>query len=428
MTNPSSPVYLEKLTEFSRLLRREGLTVGLRETMDAAEALELLGFEDRETVRIALSTILAKTPQEQAAFGRVFDSYFVGEEQKRAAAKAMGEAEEELARRRARMEEDLTFQGKQIPLREDLKEVYVHMPEEEREKLRRKVDRLRDNADRSPGLYDNFIQSIFLRTLMEQQMLAEDAGVGNGDDPDADLLYREISSFQEADIPRAVALIQRIAQQLSGELTAKRRRGGHSGALDFRTTIRKGLQTGGALTDLRYKKKRKRRRRLVLLCDVSGSMMQFSEFVLRFMKSISDAADSARIFLFSEEIREVDPFALQNMEGFRTYVRHSGCFGRGTDLGAALDNLCAVRPSVFGPSTILLVLSDAKTIDLTHAERALLRVKSKAGKVVFLNPIPERKWPYLKGCQALSALTPMVSCSTLGELARACRKLLGSGL
>ena len=93
MTNPSSPVYLEKLTEFSRLLRREGLTVGLRETMDAAEALELLGFEDRETVRIALSTIFAKTPQEQAAFGRVFDSYFVGEEQKRASAKAMGEAE-----------------------------------------------------------------------------------------------------------------------------------------------------------------------------------------------------------------------------------------------------------------------------------------------------------------------------------------------
>ena len=426
MTNPS--VYLEKLTEFSRLLRQEGLTVGLQETMDGAEALNVLGFADRGTVRSALCAIFAKSPQEQAAFYRTFDTYFVSEERKRATAKAMGEAEEELARRRAQMEEDLTFHGKQIPLREDLREVYVHMPEEEREKLRKKVDRYRDNADRSPGLYDNFIQSIFLRTLMEQQMLAEDAAVGRAEDPEADLLYRDISSFQEADIPRAVALIQRIAQQLSGELTAKRRRGGHSGALDFRATIRKGLQTGGALTDLRYKKKRKRRRRLVLLCDVSGSMMQFSEFVLRFMKSLSDAADSSRIFLFSEEIREVDPFALQNMEGFRSYVKHSGCFGRGTDLGTALDALCAVRPSVFGPSTILLVLSDAKTIDLAHAERALLRAKSKAGKVVFLNPIPERKWPYLKGCQALSALTTMVSCSTLGELARACRKLLGGGL
>ena len=340
----------------------------------------------------------------------------------------MGEAEEELARRRAQMEEDLTFQGKQIPLREDLREVYLHMPEDEREKLRKRVDRYRGNAERAPGLYDNFIQSIFLRTLLEQQMMAEDAGIGSSGDPDADLLYRDIATFQDSDIPKAVALIQRIAQQLSGELTMKRRQGGHSGALDFRATIRRSLQTGGAFTDLRYRKKRRRRRRLVLLCDVSGSMMQFSEFVLRFMKSLSDAADSAQIFLFSEEIRRVDPFALQNMDGFRSYVRHSGCFGRGTDLGSALDALCAIRPSVFGPSTILLILSDAKTVDLAHAERALLRAKQKAGRVVFLCPIPERKWPYLNGCRALSSLTTMLSCSTLSELAHACRRLLGSGL
>lgn len=324
MTNPSSAVYLEKMTEFSRLLRREGMTVGVQEIMDAAETLSVVGFEDRETVRIALQTVFAKSQNEQAAFSKVFDAYFVDEAKKKASAKAMHEAEEELARRRAQMEEELTFQGKPIEIREDLKEVYVTMPEEEREKLKKRLDRYRENADRAPGLYDNFIQSIFLKTLLEQQMLAEDAAVGNADDPDADLLYREIATFQESDIPRAVALIQRIAQQLSGELTAKRKKGGHSGALDFRATIRKGLQTGGALTDLRYKKKRKRRRKLVLLCDVSGSMMQFSEFVLRFIKSMSDAADSSRIFLFSEELREVDVFALQNMEGFRNYVRHSG--------------------------------------------------------------------------------------------------------
>lgn len=426
MTNPSSAVYLEKMTEFSRLLRREGMTVGVQEIMDAAETLSIIGFEDRETVRIALRTVFAKSQNEQAAFSRIFDSYFVDEDTKKASARAMQEAEEELARRRAQMEEELTFQGKPIEIREDLKDVYVTMPEEEREKLKKRIDRYRDNADRAPGLYDNFIQSIFLKTLLEQQMLAEDAAVGNADDPDADLLYREIATFQESDIPKAVALIQRIAQQLSGELTAKRKKGGHSGALDFRATIRKGLQTGGALTDLRYKKKRKRRRRLVLLCDVSGSMMQFSEFVLRFIKSISDTADRSRIFLFSEELREVGAFALQNMEGFRNYVRHSGLFGRGTDLGGALDKLCSVRPSVFGPSTILIVLSDAKTVDLAHAERALLCAKARTGKVVFLNPIPEKKWPYLKGCQSMSLLTTMLSCSTLGELARACRKLLGS--
>lgn len=422
MTNPSA--YLEALTEFSRLLRREGLTVGIQETMDAAAAQEAIGFADREQVRAALRAIYAKSPQEQEHYDRVFDHYFVSLEQKRAEAKEMAAAEEELMRRQAQMEEELTFNGKQIPLREDLRDVYLHMPEEEREKLHKRVDRYRDNVERHPSLYDNFIQSIFLKTLLEQQMLAEDAALGGAEDPDADLLYRDISTFQDTDIPKAVALIQRIAQQLSGELSAKRWRGGHSGALDFRQTIRRGLQTGGALTELRYRKKRRRRRRLVLLCDVSGSMMQFSEFVLRFMKSLSDAADSAQIFLFSEGIRRVDPFALQNMDGFRSYVRNSGCFGRGTDLGSALEALDAMRPSVFGPSTVLLILSDAKTVDLPRAERALQRISQKAGKTVFLCPIPEKKWQHLSGCRAFSSMTTMLSCSTLSELAHACRRLL----
>lgn len=102
----------------------------------------------------------------------------------------------------------------------------------------------------------------------------------------------------------------------------------------------------------------------MLLCDVSGSMMQFSEFVLRFMKALSDSVDSARIFLFSEEVREIDAFALQDMDNFRNLVRHSGIFGRGTDLGSALDALCHLRPAPLGPSTVLLILSDAKTVDL----------------------------------------------------------------
>ena len=46
-------VYLEKLAEFSGLLRREGLTVGLRETEDACRLLADWDLTDRETVRCA---------------------------------------------------------------------------------------------------------------------------------------------------------------------------------------------------------------------------------------------------------------------------------------------------------------------------------------------------------------------------------------
>lgn len=414
---------LEAVTEFTRLLRREGLSIGSAEQQSAVELLNAIGMEDRTVVRDGLQALLAKSRREQETFQRVFDSYFVSAEEKRANAKAMSDAEEEMARRRAEMAEDLTFNGKQIPLREDMKEAYLTMPEEKKEELRKRMKRYKDSAERHPNLYDNFIQSIFMRTIMEQQLMAEDAGVGNSDDPDADLLYRDISSFADTDLNRAVAMIQRVARQINGELSAKRKKGGHSGQLDFRGTIRKGLETGGALTRLRFRKKREHRRRLVLLCDVSGSMMQFSEFVLRFMKALSDTAERTQIFLFSEELRRVDLFALQNMDRFRSYVRHSGSFGKGTDLGAALRELRAIRPGIFTSSTVFLVLSDAKTVDIPGASAALANISRLTGKTVMLCPIPQSKWQYLNGCRIFSETVDMLPCSTIDELASACRKL-----
>lgn len=422
---PAENVYIEKLAEFSALLRQEGLAVGLQETADACAVLDAFGLEDRETVRAALCSVYAKSQQEQAAFGRAFDGFFVSLEQKQALLAQRQAEAQELAQRRAEAERDLQVGGKSMNLRDDLREVYVRMPEEKRAYLRQLLEKSKGNLERSPQLYSNFIRSVFMRFLLEQQMMMEDASVGCEEtDPDLALLYRDISQFKEADIPRATALIARITQQLNAELSQRRLRGGHSGKLDFKKTIRRGLETGGSFYRLSFRRKRRRRQHLVILCDVSGSMLQFSEFALRFLKSMSEVSDASRAFLFSEEVKEVSPFALQNMDAFREYVRSSGLYGRGTDLGSALEQLCRLRPSALGPSATLLILSDTKTIDLPRAGRALLEAQRQAGKILWLNPIPEQKWQYIRSIQTMSTLCQMVPCSTLNELAHACRRLL----
>jgi len=162
----------------------------------------------------------------------------------------------------------------------------------------------------------------------------------------------------------------------------------------------------------------------VLLCDVSGSMMQFSEFALRFIQSLNQVSESSRAFLFSEELFEADAFSLQNMDLFRNYVRESGLYGRGTDLGTALAQLMSKKPAVLGPSTTLLILSDTKTIDMPRAALMLREAKRQAGRVIWMNPIPESKWPYLKSVQTMASLCQMVPCSTLSALAAACRRLV----
>ncbi len=417
--------YLEKLAEFSALLRREGLAVGPQETADACEILACLDLGCRGTVRAALQAVYAKSREEQAVFQRAFDGFFVSVEKRELLRRRHEEEARELARRREEAARELQVGGRPMDLREDLQETYIRMGEEKREQLRRMLEKTKGNLERSPKLYGNFIRSVFMRFLLEQQMVMEDAAVGCEEaDPDMALLYRDISQFKDADIPRAAALIAAVSRQLDAELSRQRRGGGHSGKLDFKRTIRKGLETGGSFYRLAYRHKRRRKRRLVLLCDVSGSMLQFSEFALRFIKSMSEMSEASQTFLFSEEVRPVDAFALQNMDAFREYVRSSGLYGRGTDLGSALEDLCRRRPAPLGPSTTLLILSDTKTIDLPRAAQAVLEAKRQAGKVLWLNPIPERKWAYVKSIQTMAALCQMAPCSTLDELARACGRML----
>ena len=254
--------------------------------------------------------------------------------------------------------------------------------------------------------------------------MEEDAGVDvKSLDPDIGLLYRDISQFKDTEIPKAISIIQTVSRQIAGELTAKKRKQGRSSVLDFRRTIRKSLATGGTPYRLKFKKRHARKKQLIMLCDVSGSMVQFSEFALRFIQSLGQMSDSSRTFLFSEDVYEADAFSLQNMDAFRTYVRNSGVYGRGTDLGSALETLCDHKPPILGPATTLLILSDTKTIDQPRAVQALLRAKQLSGRVLWLNPIPEGKWPYIGSVRTMASLCQMVSCNTLSALAAACRKL-----
>lgn len=418
-------VYLEKLSQFSRSLRLEGLSVSPKETSDAAAILSVIGFDERERVKAALRTVFAKSRQEQKTFDRVFDGFFISEEQIRKQAMEQAMKEEEIRQARQEAENDLQVNGESMDLDPQQLETYVTMPEAERERLRKFMERYRDNMERNPDLYSNFIHSVFAKSLLEQQMRMEDAAIGGqAADPELGLLFRDISQFRDTEIPKAISIIQTLSRQLSGELSVKRSRGAHSGKLDFRPTIRKGLETGGSLYRLKFKKKRDRRRHLVLLCDVSGSMVQFSEFALRFIQSLNQVSESSRVFLFSEDVFEADPFSLQNMDLFRSYVKDKGIYGKGTDLGTALAKICGMRPPILNASTTLLILSDTKTIDQNRAVSTLQEAARQAGRVLWLNPIPQRHWPHIRSIQAFRSVCPMVACDTLNALADACRRLV----
>ncbi|MHC5909044.1 hypothetical protein ACVNF4_35035, partial [Streptomyces sp. S6] len=65
-----------RLAEFVGVLREHGVPVGTGETVDAAEAVAALGFDDREVLREGLAATLLRTAGQRAVFDAVFDLYF----------------------------------------------------------------------------------------------------------------------------------------------------------------------------------------------------------------------------------------------------------------------------------------------------------------------------------------------------------------
>ena len=65
-----------RLVEFVDALRSKGINVGPSETIDAAAAIEVLGFDNRDVLREGLAATLVRRGGQRDVFDQTFDLYF----------------------------------------------------------------------------------------------------------------------------------------------------------------------------------------------------------------------------------------------------------------------------------------------------------------------------------------------------------------
>ena len=70
----------EPLRRFLQVARRAGLRVSAAEGIDAARAVDIVGYADRAVLKDTLSFVLAKTPDEKCLFDECFELYFKRDE------------------------------------------------------------------------------------------------------------------------------------------------------------------------------------------------------------------------------------------------------------------------------------------------------------------------------------------------------------
>ena len=101
--------------------------------------------------------------------------------------------------------------------------------------------------------------------------------------------------------------LQPLSRKLAVRL-ARKRRHGRKGPLDFRSTVRHSLSTGGVPVDPKFRYPRPSKPEIIVIADISGSVASFARFTLHLVHAISSQFSKVRSFVFIDGIDEVTRF------------------------------------------------------------------------------------------------------------------------
>jgi uncharacterized protein with von Willebrand factor type A (vWA) domain len=329
---------------FAALLRAQSLPVTLIQVLDATRSLDHLDIGDRDEFYLGLRTVFVSRPEEVPIFDRCFESFW----------KIGGEAE-----------------GDGI----------TGFP--------------------APSLADPDSQDVPGAAGQKRETLALDAW---GDDRPGDeqgdplgvpavsdqesLTGQDFATFTPDQLAEVLRLTIQIARRLARRISRRRRPVRRRGRVDLRRTLRANL-TRADLIDLRFRARKRKKTRLVLLCDVSGSMDLYSRFLLQFLFAIQNVFRNVETFTFSTRLTRISDHL--RSRSYRQVLRRLAevrDWSGGTRIGESIAEFNRDWGRIVDRRTIVIILSDGwDTGDPEILATEMLRIKRRAARVIWLNPL-----------------------------------------
>jgi hypothetical protein len=214
---------------------------------------------------------------------------------------------------------------------------------------------------------------------------------GESYSPTEVLVEKDFSDFSPdelAQVGRAcVAIARRVAMRKS-----RRYRPTHKGGrIDPRRSLRRSLQYGGTVLDLARLERKIRKPRIVLICDVSRSMEQYSVFLLQFIHSMQNVIGRIESFVFSTALHRVTLYFKHAdiMTAVEDLAQEIPDWSGGTRIGESLKtfNEHYARRMV-DKRTVVVILSDGLDTGQTEVlDEQMTELQTRAGRVIWLNPL-----------------------------------------
>ena len=233
----------------------------------------------------------------------------------------------------------------------------------------------------------------------------------------------------------AIERLRRFAREAPERLPRRRglrrRRARKGDTVDLPRALRTAVRHGGDTPVLPWRRRKLRQRRILLLVDVSGSMKEQTENVLRFAHVLYHAAERMEGFTLGTRLTRITA-AIRLRNADSALAKASALvpdFDGGTRIGDALAAFLAVpRFAGFARGAAVVVLSDGLERDGPDAmTAAVARLSRLAWRVSWLTPLaadPE----YRPETTALSAIAPLLDDLGDGSSPEAlCRHMLSLG-
>ncbi|WP_299699361.1 VWA domain-containing protein [uncultured Tateyamaria sp.] len=378
---PENPKLAGNITHFARALRRAGLPIGTGRVMDAITAVTKAGFTEKRDFYWTLHACFVSKPEHRAVFAQIFRLYW----------------------RDPRYLEHMM--AAMLPAVRGVQE-----------------DRSAQAAEKraAEALLDGAGDDIDLPEMEEGGTEIEiDASLTMSNEEQLKTLDFEQMSTEE--MAQAKAMLARMALPVDPMPTRRTRVAG-LGRIDPARTLRAAMRQGGEMRDLKWKTPRVRYPNLVALCDISGSMSQYSRVVLHFLHAVANAkgAGWAKVHAFTFGTRLTNITRHLAQRDVDAALQAAGAEAQdwegGTRIGSCLETFNRDwSRRVLGQGAVVLLITDGLDRDDPDAlAKQMERLHLSAQRLIWINPL--LRWEdFAPRARGIAAMLPHVDSFRAGH-------------
>lgn len=433
--------FTQHYVDFIILLRKIGITVSIAESLDGFYALENIDILQMDQVKAALFSLLVKDEQKRDLFERAWNRLFEQAEHMPEEIKSFKDKIEKLRDETNAQAEDLSFQGHNLHVDDTVKEKYSGLAVADQERVRnfiRESEAGKGVEEKRQILLEKMVkgQIEFLHNRNPKSMITSfdsQPSLQATDDISAladmitsqeknssdHLFLKDLKDIRQDEITKTSLLIKKLCNKINLRWSRRLKASTQRDRLDFKRTMRKNIMNGDVLFELKYKTQKKHKFKVLFICDVSGSMVKYSTFLLQFILGLHESFSTIKTYLFSETIKLL-PKSIKgrftSLEELKKVIYGDGLWGKTTNLKHALHYILEKEIKWLQPDTVVFILSDTKTVMPNEAVLLLKKLKKHTAKIIWINTMPKKRWDKMSSIALFSPYCNMYPCNSLKDL------------